>query len=1013
MRGGTGPENNESFGDDPTTEVLSTEELVGRAGESTVVPKGEAPDSVDGESPVDADADAAEVSAPATPEAPASDVTASDVTGSDTAESTPTDPASSDPAAASSEDDAPQYDTPAHDAPEYDAPEYDAPVYQDVPLDAADAAGADHRATVGDAGAAAPEDRAAMEAITQRVPIALPTLGGVTAAIPQVDADPRAVPTGSPYRDSPYAGSAASIAHATGAPVGDEAGRDGGPGAPDSTLEAPEAEHAEVAEAPDETAEPLDPRTAAVDPNGIDAVTVEGIEPVSRAPIDPDGSDPGAVDPSAVDPSVVAPGDVDPTADTVALSAVAAAGRAPRSRPQPPHPDTRHPDTVRAEPGAAAAGTTHRGTPEPGDLEPGELGPGEAPETTVDDAPRPAAAASGGGQPPVEEPPITRKADSSPAGRPWWRRRGVLAAAGVLVALSGVYLVDVLASSGQVPRGAHVAGVDLAGLSPEDAATRLREVVEPRLTEEIAVRAVPTGDNADPASTDAASTDEPTASLVPADAGIAVDWDATVDHIGSQPLNPITRFVSLFSDREIAPVVTIDDAALDGTVTDIAGTLDRPVVEGAVVFEGATPTAIEPVSGQTLQVDASRQAILDNWYRGEAIDLPADVVASAVDANAVQRALNEIAIPAASVPVQVTGNDGVVGTLPVDRLGEVITFVPDDAGSLQAHYNLEAAQALLAPQLLASEVQPIDARIVVDGGVTIVPAVDGNVVDWRVTLERLPQVFAAPDARTITAVYQHQPPELTTEAAQNLGVTEVIGEFTTGGFEYASGVNIGVGARAINQTLVEPGGTFSLNEATGPRGAAQGYVESGIINNGRPARGIGGGVSQLATTTYNAAYFAGMEDVEHTEHSYYISRYPEAREATVFEGSIDLKFRNPYDTAVVVEAWANSSQVTVRLWGTKHVDVESYTGQRYGYTSPRTITLPAGSGCQASSGAQGFTTSDTKVISDMNTGAEISRTTRTVTYDPVPIVRCISPEPEPAAAPADAAPADSEDDGES
>ena len=105
-------------------------------------------------------------------------------------------------------------------------------------------------------------------------------------------------------------------------------------------------------------------------------------------------------------------------------------------------------------------------------------------------------------------------------------------------------------------------------------------------------------------------------------------------------------------------------------------------------------------------------------------------------------------------------------------------------------------------------------------------------------------------------------------------------------------MNIRKTAEIVNGAMVAPGDTFSLNGYTGPRGAAQGFVESGIILNGRADKAVGGGISQFATTLYNAAYFAGMEDVAHTPHSYYISRYPAGREATVYEGAIDLKFKN-------------------------------------------------------------------------------------------------------------------------
>jgi vancomycin resistance protein YoaR len=319
----------------------------------------------------------------------------------------------------------------------------------------------------------------------------------------------------------------------------------------------------------------------------------------------------------------------------------------------------------------------------------------------------------------------------------------------------------------------------------------------------------------------------------------------------------------------------------------------------------------------------------------------------------------------------------------------VLTFAPDGRGGLAPKYNSEAATAILAPQLAVTDVKPKDAVISVDSGFPrIVPAVVGDMVSWQKTLDQLPALLDASGARTAAAIYEPVQPALTTEGATGLGIKEVIGEYSTGGFESASGVNIRKVAEVVNGAIVKPGDTFSLNGFTGPRGLEQGYVESGVIDHGRPAKAVGGGISQFATTLYNATYFAGLEDVTHTEHSYYISRYPEAREATVYEGAIDLQFRNNTNSGILIESFGNSSNVTVRIWGTKTVDVESVTGDRYAQTQPESVTLPKGDDCVASKGAPGFTTSNTRIISDRASGNEVYRHTRTVKYDPVPIVKC-------------------------
>ena len=77
----------------------------------------------------------------------------------------------------------------------------------------------------------------------------------------------------------------------------------------------------------------------------------------------------------------------------------------------------------------------------------------------------------------------------------------------------------------------------------------------------------------------------------------------------------------------------------------------------------------------------------------------------------------------------------------------------------------------------------------------------------------------------------------------------------------------------------------------------------------------GGGVSQLATTTYNAGFFGGYEDITHQPHTIYISRYPEGREATVNYGAIDLQFRNDTSHGVLIRTYYGDTSITVTLYG--------------------------------------------------------------------------------------------------
>lgn len=693
----------------------------------------------------------------------------------------------------------------------------------------------------------------------------------------------------------------------------------------------------------------------AIDPNEPAPETAPE-KPVAgqhEAPVDPPTEAYSALAPS----DAATPDDVDSAAPTVAQPAVP---QSDAQQPETPGPETTQTETLqpeKLEPGTSEPETLRPETPEPATPEPAT----PAPATPEPETLAPAAPAQ---QPEADGPS---------------KRVKIAVVAGAAVAILGVfYTADMLSTNGSVPRGVTVAGISVGGLSHDDAEARLQSELGARVDQPVRVVA---GDQ--------------DLELVPAAAGLDVDWASTLDRAGSQPINPFTRLASFFTDREIGVQSTVDEPALDAAVESIRAHTDRQPTEGDVVFEGSTPVAVTPAPGQSVDVTAARDEIESNWAFGT-VELPVETVDVTVHQDEVDRVLRDVATPAVSAPVVFTGRGNATAVLAPDAIASVVSFEPDGNGALAERYDAQAATAILAPQLASTETQPKDASFALGGGApTVVPGVVGELVQWPKTLEQLPTLLGSSDSRSTEAVYDQAQPALTTEGAQALGINEVIGEFTTGGFEYASGVNIRLTADIVNGALVKPGETFSLNEYTGPRGSAQGFVESGIIDNGRPDRAVGGGISQFATTLYNASYFGGMEDAGHTEHSYYISRYPEAREATVFEGAIDLKFTNPTKTGVLIESFGTSSNVTVRLWGTKTVDVESITGPRTNPTSPNTITLPAGSACVPSSGGPGFTASDTRVITDVASGNEISRNTRTVKYDPIPIVRCVSAEPEP------------------
>ncbi len=556
------------------------------------------------------------------------------------------------------------------------------------------------------------------------------------------------------------------------------------------------------------------------------------------------------------------------------------------------------------------------------------------------------------------------------------RRLGGIAAAVVLGLLAIAYGADVAASRGEVPRGVAVAGVDVGGLQPAAAEQRLREQIEPRLTRPIPVHA---GDV--------------DATLVPEQAGLTLDWPGTLAQAGEQPLNPWTRFSSLFTTREVGVVTNGDRAALAAALEGLRPEIDRAPAEGTIRFEGAQPIPVDPVAGQRLDLPGATDTLLAEWAKGAVVQVPVETLPVSTTPDGIRATLRDFVEPAVASPITVTG-EGAEAVLEPEVTASALRFAPDGEGGLTPTVDNPTVIAALAPQLAATERIGKDAGVILEGGHPVVqPSAEGRAIDWEQSLQPLPDVLrAVAVSRKMPAVYVTKPPKLTTEQANGLGITSQISTFTTRGFADDSGKNIRRTAEQVNGALVQPGETFSLNGYTGPRDAANGYVEAGIIEHGRPARGIGGGISQFATTLYNASYFAGMVDVEHKEHSYYISRYPMGREATVYEGAIDVKFRNNSPTGILIQtAWSPTS-VTVTFWGTKHVNVESITGPRTHFTDPETVRISE-ENCSSSQGGKGFTVTDTRVIRDAATNAEIDRETRKVVYNPHPRVICEPPPP--------------------
>lgn len=550
----------------------------------------------------------------------------------------------------------------------------------------------------------------------------------------------------------------------------------------------------------------------------------------------------------------------------------------------------------------------------------------------------------------------------------------------MLALLAVLYIVGHLLAGDRLPADAVVSGVPVGGLSPEAAEQRLAAELGPR---------------ADAAHQVTAGTTSTT--LVPADAGLGLDYAASVRTVGggsSWSPHQIVR-VLFGGGGTTDAAVTVDRSKLDAAVQQIAGRVDRPPTDAGLVLRDGSYRVTQGRAGRALLRPAADGALVAGWLDAAPVSLPVDAAEPAVTTAEAERVRTQVAKPALSGPVRVRAGDAGRFSVTPAMIAAALTFAPED-GTLAPSLDADTLRQQAEPALRSVvSSKPRDATVrLVDGEPGVVPAVDGTEVSARALADAVePALTERGSKRTATVALTGAKASFSTADAKALGITEVTGTFTTY-FPYAEyrNINIGRAAELINGTIVKPGKTFSLNKVVGERTKANGFTEGFIISGGKFKRELGGGVSQSATTTYNAMFFAGLTDIEHQPHTLYIDRYPPGREATVAWPDLDLKFGNDTRYGVLVAAKvtkATPSQrgsITVTMWSTKTWDkITSTTPATSDYTTGRDLVDNSAS-CEPQAPAQGFDVSYARLF--YRDGKVAKRQNFSWRYGPTDRIRC-------------------------
>ena len=557
----------------------------------------------------------------------------------------------------------------------------------------------------------------------------------------------------------------------------------------------------------------------------------------------------------------------------------------------------------------------------------------------------------------------------SSASRPRRRGRRVLIALGVLAALAALLAstagVIALAERGTIPRGSTIGGVDVGGLTEAEARAKVDAAVAVELARPI--RLVSPGGR------------------IATTTGRELRAEPLVDDALAVALEPgtIGRVLATARLRE-GRQVALEYRLAPVPAARLADRLDRrfgePRRDADVVVRADELRVVDARAGSGVDRRALRQALRLLPSRVELVVAPVRPVVTTAEAQVAASEIERLV----DGPRRVRFEDR-EATLTPKRLRALVRTDREN-GRLGVGLDPTGLGASLRIRLGKFEVAPRDATFWTGATrANVVPSRPGRALD----IERIARSLVSNlDSTVHLARFRDTEPALTTEDAEALDIQELVSEFTT----YYSCcqprvTNIQRAAELLDGTIVLPGKTFSLNRALGKRTVENGFVSAPQIFAGRLEDAVGGGISQVATTLYNAAFFAGVKLVAHQAHQFYISRYPMGREATVSWGGPELVFRNDWPAAILMKLRATDSAITVRFFSRKlGRRVATRTGEPYSYVSPRTITvrnaaLPAGTTSTVqSAGASGFTVQYTRRVFK---GARLLKNERyTVRYDP-------------------------------
>ena len=542
----------------------------------------------------------------------------------------------------------------------------------------------------------------------------------------------------------------------------------------------------------------------------------------------------------------------------------------------------------------------------------------------------------------------------------------VASIAGIAIVVVGLFVINRIAHADGVLNGIAVATADLSGLSDDEARAALQTLEDEMASVALSVRVQDMVFQLDPAAI-GFDLDEESALVAARQLGregsIFDQFKWWLDHRAAVEVLPISGSIN---EGALAKLIDVyEDAALD-----------TPPFEGAIVLEGTTPVAQYPTPGLGINRITAGPRVADALLQDPRPEVRLDIVEipPVLPVSEVDAAL-KVARILLDGPIELTRSDPDATVILSEEqlaLALVTRVERNPIPRMLVSFDPAVIDALLVPVRSQFEAPPKDAELTIDDEdqVVIIESRPGALIDAELAAAAA-ETAARTGTRTAELPFQDgAPPNITSDDIAELGIVGLISEFTT--FHSCCQLrvtNIHLFADIVDGAIVMPGETFSLNEHVGQRTTERGFQAAGTIVRGKLEDTVGGGVSQFATTFYNAVFYAGVEDVTHQPHSYYFSRYPEGIEATINWPEPNLIFRNDTDAAILIKTEYTDESITVKFFGDNGGRiVEWERSGRFSYTDfeteyiPNPERLPSEGEFVEVRGARGWSVSVTQTI---------------------------------------------------